>query len=442
MMATTGSMPASVIIPAWNGRDYLPACLEALLAQDYPDLEIIVVDNASTDGSADLVAETFSEIHLIRNKRNLGFAGGCNAGLKAARDDLLILLNQDTQVHPGWLQALSYALEGSKIGVAGCKILYPDGETMQHAGGWLEWPLGIAHHYGQGEPDAGEWDAPKPVEFVTGAAMAFRREVLERVGFLDEGFWPGYFEDIDFCFRARRAGYEVLYAPEAKLSHAESTSISEQAHISEFYQRGRLRFLLKHLPPDRFLAEFVPAEEAYQWPAILGYESQALRLAYLKAIADAGAILRHRWQADAGTIDAVLRALRRLHQLAWASDWKKVEESLAGTLPPVGAEDEPPALREFEFESETPLLGPWLARFRRFWYGIAARWAVRFLAQQQEAINRRQETINRRQAASQQHYVQALERRLMELTEEHSLLVREVADLKLESKPGVDDNTV
>lgn len=124
----------SVIIPVWNGRPYLDACLDALLAQEPPGFEIILVDNASTDGSADYVADHYSQVQLIRNRDNRGFAGACNIGLKAASGRIFVLLNQDTRVYPGWLSVLCGALSNSRIGVAGCKCLYPDGETIQHAG--------------------------------------------------------------------------------------------------------------------------------------------------------------------------------------------------------------------------------------------------------------------------------------------------------------------
>jgi GT2 family glycosyltransferase len=180
----------SVIIPVWNGREYLPGCLDALLAQEYPDFEVIAVDNASVDGSAELIAEQYPQVRLIRSSRNLGFAGGCNAGLKVARGDVLVLLNQDTVVLPGWLLALVEALQQPEVGIVGCKILYPDGKTIQHAGGWIEWPLGLAHHYGHGELDQGQWDQLREVEYVTGAAMAFWGHVVKQIGGMDEGFWP------------------------------------------------------------------------------------------------------------------------------------------------------------------------------------------------------------------------------------------------------------
>jgi GT2 family glycosyltransferase len=464
MVEQVSNERASVIIPVWNGRQYLPACLDALLAQDYPDFEVIAVDNASTDGSADFVAKNYPQVRLIRNKGNLGFAGGCNVGLKVAQGGILVLLNQDTRVRPNWLRVLSDALQDHKIGVAGCKIFYPDGETIQHAGTWIEWPLGLPHHYGQGERDTGAWDTPRTVEYVTGAAMAFRRDVLEHIGPLDEEFWPAYFEDVDFCFRAREAGYEVWYIPDAVLVHEETTSLTDRLLVSQFGQRGRLRFLLKHMPPEQFLSQFIPAEVSYQLPAIHGNESEALRTAYLEAVLKAAFILHRRWQADRGTIYEVVAALQRLHHLAWAEDWKKVEESVAvTTVTPIPsahlASDVSTTvasilpLQEFEFRSEIPIVGPLISRFHSLWYSLAARWAVRDLIrqqeainqqqeainQQQEAINRQQEAINRQQEAinrQQGLYIRSLERRLTTLAEENVFLAREIARLTLQLGPN------
>ncbi len=413
----------SVIIPVWNGMSFLQDCLNAVLTQEGVDSEVIVVDNASGDGSADLVAEKFSAVRLIRHERNLGFAGGCNVGLKAAQGDILVLLNQDTRVHPNWLQVLSNALQDHKIGVAGCKIFYPDGETIQHAGAWIEWPLGLTHHYGQGERDTGAWDTPRIVEYVTGAAMAFRRDVLESVGFWDEKFWPAYFEDVDFCLRAREAGYEIWYIPHATLIHKETTSLADRRLVSQFSHRGRLRFLLKHMPPEQFLTRFVPSEQSY----IREFASKALRMAYLESIPQAVVILCERWQADQGTIYEVIAALQRLYRLAWTEDWEKVQEPVVPATITSGVTSDVPAkmallphLREFEFRSKTPIVGPLIARFRTLWYNVAARWAVRYLRQQQEVVHRQ------------------LERRLVELVDENAFLAQEIASLILQVHKSVE----
>ncbi|RME35162.1 MAG: glycosyltransferase family 2 protein [Thermoflexia bacterium] len=393
-------MKVSVIIPVWNGREYLPKCLDALLAQDYPDFEVIVVDNASADGSADLVAEKYPQVRLIRNLQNRGFAGGCNTGLQAAQGDVLVLLNQDAIPQPGWLSSIVEALRNPQVGVVGCKLLYPDGETIQHAGGWIEWPLGLAHHFGRGEKDNGQWDEPGEVDYVTGAAMAFWRDVLQKVGLMDEGFWPGYFEDADFCFRAREAGYKVCYVPSAVAFHAETTSVRDETRLSAYYQRGRLRFILKHLPPQRILTEFVPEEEKYQAPAIRGQESASLPAAYLIAMVLAPSILAERWGANQELIDAVVSAFRRLYESARREEIQKLEEEmgpLSGSFKAVkaGPSLTIPSLQEFQFRSQVPVIGPLIAGFRTLWFNVAARWALRDLIRQQEAINRQQEAINR-----------------------------------------------
>jgi len=414
----------SIVIPVWNGRGYLPDCLDAVLGQDCGDIEVIVVDNGSVDGSADLVAERYPQVRLIRNLSNLGFAGGCNAGLRAAGGDVLVLLNQDTQVQPGWLRALIMRLQSPDVGIAGCKILYLDGVTIQHAGGWIQWPLGMAHHYGCGERDVGQWNEPREVAYVTGASMAFRRDLLERVGFLDEGFWPGYFEDADFCFRAKERGFSVWYEPEAVVLHAETASFPDLTRVSYPYQRGRLRFVLKHLSPQRFLAEFVPSERAYQPSAIRGREDGPLQAAYLDSMAAVGTLLSERWQVDREVTMRVLLALQELYERSWEEERVGIAEATVGPLrAPVTSEaltPRIPPLREFQFHSKVPVVGPLIARLRALWYSAAARWAVHDLIRQQEAINRRQET-----------YIRYLERGLASLAEANALLARQIAAMSL-----------
>jgi GT2 family glycosyltransferase len=433
----------SIIIPAWNGRAYLDDCLTAVLSQAGEGFEVIVVDNASTDGTADHVAAQYPAVRLIRHEQNRGFAGGCNAGLQAAQGRKLVLLNQDTQVAAGWLEALAQALDRPEIGAVGCKIVHADGRTIQHAGAWIEWPLGFAHHYGHGEAANDAWTEARAVECVTGAAVAFRREVLAEVGYLDEGFWPGYFEDMDFCLRLREAGYQIWYEPAAQLAHIESTSIRDPLQRSELYERGRLRFVLKHLPPARFLAEFVPAEEVYQMPAILGHGSRALRLAYLEAITASGSLLYQRWQAEPALINEVIQALRRLHQQAWVKDWQKMHETILDIEPvalPTDLSEWAPEwishLEELELGSSLPIFGPLVARLRRLWYSVAARWGVRYLTQQQDTINQRQ---NLRLAALT-YYIQTLERRIRDLADQNGLLAKKVAELNRRLEGG-DDKT-
>jgi GT2 family glycosyltransferase len=430
----------SVIIPAWNGRQYLQVCLDALLAQNCPDTEVIVVDNASSDGTAEFVSTNYPQVLVIRNRGNLGFAGGCNVGLRAAHGDTLALLNQDTAVSSGWLQAMDAALQNPKVGIVGSRIYYPDGQTLQHAGGWISWPLGEAHHYCQREQATAEVSTSRPVEFVTGAAMAIRRDVLDSVGLLDQDFWPGYFEDVDLCFRARKANYEVWYIAEATLTHVEAGSQASQASLWQAYHRGRLRFVLKHLSPIQFLSQFIQAEEDYHSGMTGALGSQLLCNAYLRAISRAPAILRQCWQADSATISEVSRALASLYSSAWRKGWQQAEgpaesEAITSALVSTTEQESPlnegmtiPKLRELEFQSDIRVIGPLISRLRALWYGVAAKWAARYLMQQQDMINR---TFG--------HRFSEFEHRLAENAEENALLAQEIARLRLESHEDTAD---
>ena len=356
----------SVIIPVWNGLPYLGACLDSLLRSSLPgSLEIIAVDNASGDGSAQWIAKRYPQVRLLRNAQNEGFAGGCNRGLQAATGALLILLNQDTIAEPGWCAALVAALDDPTVGVAGCKILYPDRSTLQHAGGWIEWPLGLSHHHGQGKPDRGQWSQDRDVDFVTGAGLAIRREVIDQMGLLDAGFWPGYFEDADLCLRVTDAGYRVRYVAGAVLTHAESTSITDPLVLAEAYHCGRLRFVLKHLPPERWLAEFAPAERAYQPGFIASPQHAALHVAYQSAQLAAPALLAARWGADAPIVDRVTASLRALAARAWSLD----EAALA--------------------EGEHPVATPAVGGLPALWYTLVSHAPVARAAQRQAAASRR-----------------------------------------------------
>jgi len=327
-----------VVVLAWNGERWLRPCLSALRAQAYPGRHAtLVVDNGSTDDSAALVADEFPEAALVRAGRNLGFAGGNNLALRALRDgaapapadfrpDVAVLLNQDTEVDPGWLAALMDAFERHpEAGVAGCKIFGPDGR-VQHAGGRLRWPLAEGDHHGAGQPDGPDFDEERPVEWVTGAALAIRMDMPAELALLDEGFSPAYYEDVDLCFRARAAGRQVVYAPQARLRHHENSSLGAQsAGHQRAYHHGRLRFLLRHGPLGPALPAFVAAERAAirRWSLA---DSLARKAAYRDALADLPAILAPR--GALAELPAVASTLRALHAAAVAEEHARRGEGI------------------------------------------------------------------------------------------------------------------
>jgi len=309
---------ASVIILGWGGEPYIGACLSALRRQTYPTREVIVVDNGSPDRTGEIVEADYPEVRLIRTGRNLGVAGGNNVGLKAARGQIRVLINTDVEVRPDWLEQLVRAiLVDPTIGIAGAKLLYPDG-TIQFAGGQIEGPQGYPRHSGWHETDRGQWDVAGDVGFITGATLAITQQALERIGYEDERFFPIDFEDIDMSYRARAAGFRVVLVPQAVAIHRES-STSGASSVSRMLalEAGRLRFACKHWSAQRLEQELLPAELTFVRSTPL-QNRRALRWVYLKTLHELDDLVG--WRVRLGvegqvesraTLTNVLAALRR-----------------------------------------------------------------------------------------------------------------------------------
>jgi GT2 family glycosyltransferase len=382
---------ASIIVPTWNGIEYIEDCLDSLLAQDYPEFEVIIVDNASSDGTPEWVAEHFPMITLVRNEQNLGFAGGVNVGLQIARGDVLILFNQDAAAEPGWLCALiSGLLAAPDIGVVGCKIYHWDGKTIWHAGVEYHPDRGATLLRGYGEPDRKQYDQPADMSSVVGVAMAFKREVLAQIGGLDEDFFF-YLEDTDFCWRARQVGFRVAYIPEATVRHHGTASLGHASNRAfRAYHHSRLLFLLKHFEADWFGNPFLSAETAWLKEGRSFHEYRAIREVYLDTMSGLiqdlppYQLTRRRFNHEQRKmIVAVLSRLAETIVEAMQIDPEKRQWHLGQETGDWWQVTERP------FTSPVPLLGPFIALFRDMWNNVAARWYVRGLLVQQLEINRR-----------------------------------------------------
>jgi GT2 family glycosyltransferase len=254
---------ASVVVVSYNTSAHIEACINSLMALDYPEVEIIVVDNASTDGSVELIRERFPNIDLVELPDNKGFAGGASVGLFMANGDVVATVNPDVRLDPGWMRAVVSTLSHDDIGIVGSKVLYPDGVTLQHAGGVVHYPLATVDHIGRGERDDGQYNISKVVSFVTGAALAMRRDVGRHLGFFDEEFSPVYYEDVDLCWRADKEGLSTVYQPDAVAYHEETVTLDRKgARYYSFYHANRLRFVVKHYSPEQVMLDFLPAEAA------------------------------------------------------------------------------------------------------------------------------------------------------------------------------------
>jgi len=252
-------MQASIIIPVWNGASVVIDCLEALYTHSGSELlEVICVDNDSSDESVVRIAEAYPQARLIREPANLGFAGGVNAGMEAAQGDVFVLLNQDCIVQPGWLKALLQVLGAyPQYGIVGCTIYNADG-TLNHTGARVRRPAAVGDHL----TDLGDGQV-RPVDFVTGAAIAIRRQMWEIVGRFDEGYYPAYYEDSDYCYRARHKGFETAWVPQAQVRHLLSSRAWQTdpiKHTTNGYT-SRYRFVCKHFS-SREIGAFFEAEIA------------------------------------------------------------------------------------------------------------------------------------------------------------------------------------
>jgi len=214
----------SIIIPVHGKLAYTLACLRSLVR--YPAqarIEVLVVDDASPDDSAATLAQ-IGGLRLLRNSHNLGFIGSCNTGAVEARGDFLLFLNNDTQVSPGWLDALLVCFaERVDCGIAGSRLVYPDGR-LQEAGG-LVFADGSCWNVGRFESrDTPAYGYRRITDYVSGAALMIRRGVFQRVGGFDTRYQPAYYEDVDLAFAVRKLGLQVYYEPASMVVHCEGIS--------------------------------------------------------------------------------------------------------------------------------------------------------------------------------------------------------------------------
>lgn len=249
----------NIIILNWNGKKDTIECLNSIAKIDYPDYQVIVVDNGSTDGSPTVIKGMFPAITVLENKENLGFAGGNNVGIRFALNqgaDYILLLNNDTIVEPDFLNTLIRVAEtDERIGILGPKIyFFSDPSRFWHIGGKIDWRLGRASYRGYGQIDYGQLDMIEDVDYVTGCALLVKKDVFETVGLLDEQYFL-YYEEIDFCIRAKKVGFRVVYVPEAKIWHkAFASSGGETAPIYVYYTtRNRLLFMRKYMTDSRWI---------------------------------------------------------------------------------------------------------------------------------------------------------------------------------------------
>lgn len=211
---------ASIVVPNYNGIAFVERCLSALL-KDAPEAELLLVDNGSTDGSRELVEERFPQVRVIALEKNYGFCRASNEGMRSAKAPYVILLNNDTEVLPGFTESLVAALEkDERIFSAGAKMIQLYHKEKIDDAGDFYCALGWAFARGKDKPIE-YYEQPDEIFAACGGAVIYRKSVLEQIGYLDEAHFA-YLEDIDLGYRAKIAGYRNVFAPAAKVYHAGS----------------------------------------------------------------------------------------------------------------------------------------------------------------------------------------------------------------------------
>ena len=226
-----GMFIASIVIPVFNKADLTKQCLTELArVTEGVSYEVIVVDNDSSDETAEFLSSLRGDIQVITNPENFGFAKACNQGAAAANGKYVVFLNNDTIPKPGWLKSLVSEVDSHEdVAVVGSKLLYPN-NTIQHAGVAFSRYSQLPYHIFNGVPENWpEVNIRKEFQTVTAACMLVRKEVLEKVGAFDEGFVNG-FEDVDLCLKIRQTGKKIVYQPESCLYHLESQSPGRKKH--------------------------------------------------------------------------------------------------------------------------------------------------------------------------------------------------------------------
>jgi O-antigen biosynthesis protein len=360
----------SIIIVTLNSAKQIGTCLSALARlREQPAHQIIVVDNGSQDDTLAIIQARHPAVRVIAEDENWGFAGGVRRGVAASAGEPIALLNPDAVPEPDWLERLVAPLNDAQIGVAGAKVLGPDGR-LQALGLTFDNRTMLPVYRCEGQIDTAHEHQPIDVWAVHGAAMAFSRRVWEQLSGFDDGFFPAYFEETDFCERARRAGYRVVVVPQAVVRHAESTTTGKySAQFYYYFLRNRLRYVAKWLDWPALWNEFRPAERARLGATSL-LDRRVARLVYEAGVPPMQTL-------DAAERASILAQGRALHEGTLPDD---EVGPLIGLLEEARANS---VHQETAFRSTLPLV----ARLRGAWNAVATRWYVRPNLDQQTRYN-------------------------------------------------------
>jgi GT2 family glycosyltransferase len=263
---------ATIVVANYNGQRHLDALFSHLAQQSVRDFDVVLVDNGSTDASLAKVSAAKQQhglqIQVIRNNKNLGFAPACNQGIRASRGEWLVMLNNDTRPEPAWLESLLATGESApNVGMVASKLLRAHlPEQIDSAGIAVDW-MGISWDWRGGETDDVEEQDPVEIFGPCGGAALYSRRMLDAIGGFDDDFFA-YLEDVDLAWRARLAGWQCLFQPQARVLHAHSGTLGADSPLKLYYlARNKIWLVVKNYPNPWFMRYL---------PFILGYDLMAV----------------------------------------------------------------------------------------------------------------------------------------------------------------------
>lgn len=270
----------SVIIPNWNGKKFLKGCLDSLLESNYPQLQVVIVDNGSKDGSVEFLESNYKQVRLIKFEKNTGFSVAVNAGIRHSNGEFVALLNNDTVVDPSWISEMMRVLkEHPEAGSAACKMVAYDDHSLLDGAGDGYRRGGLPGRIGHRELDSGQFDHERYILGPCGGAALYRRSMLDDIGLFDEDYFA-YLEDVDIGLRAQAAGYKCFYTHKAVMYHLGCGTTGSGYHplVVKLSAQNNLNTIVKNIPID-LLIKFLPQIiywQAYYFAVVIVRGGQVL----------------------------------------------------------------------------------------------------------------------------------------------------------------------
>lgn len=274
----------TVIVVNWNGRQLLPECLASLNNQSIGDVDVMLVDNGSTDGSADYVRSQFPKVRILALERNSGFAAGNNRAIEASSSEFVALLNNDAVADRNWAECLLDPTKDARVGIVASKVvLYGDRQRLDSAGDGMS-TVGVGYKRGH-LARSDSYPSAEGVFGASGCAMLLRRSMLADIGLLDEDFFLLY-EDCDLCFRAQLRGWKCRYAPGAVVYHKLNATIGRLSSVHVFYGQRNVEYVYFKDMPGRLFWRYLPAHLLNAMLAFLYFSSKGQFRSYFRSKVD------------------------------------------------------------------------------------------------------------------------------------------------------------